>query len=103
METLRGFCCTVSDCGCVRAPLVIIESISELGEADLERKIALGKELLDLAEVLEPGTGFFRGKLLLDLVPAMMQRTKRRAESRSISKKEALVGPNETHRPDETT
>lgn len=58
----------------------------------MDRKIALSEELLDLAEVLEPGRGFFRGKLLLDLVPALMQRTKRRVESRSIRKQDALVG-----------
>lgn len=63
----------------------------EMGETDLERKISLGKELLAIAELLEPGQSVFRGKLLLDMIPALMQQTKRKVINRLINSQIASV------------
>lgn len=62
-----------------------------MGETDLERKISLGRELLAMAEVLEPGLGNFRGNVLLGMVPALIQQTKRKAGNRRIKRIEILV------------
>lgn len=64
---------------------------TELGETDLERKIFLCKELLEMAEILEPGMSLFRAKLLLELLPALMCRTKGKLQNGIIGKHEAQV------------
>lgn len=66
-------------------------AFEELGETDLERKISLCMELLEIAEVLEPGMSLFRGKLLLDLLPALMGQTRGKLQNGIMNKHEAKV------------
>lgn len=68
-----------------------VNAFAELGETDLERKISLSKELLEIAEVLEPGKSLFRAKLLLDLLPALMCQTRAKLQNGIIDKHEAKV------------
>lgn len=60
--------------------------LSELSDQLLKRKIDLCHELLELADVLEPGWSRFRGTLLLDLQAAMTVQTKREYEAGKITK-----------------
>lgn len=64
----------------------------EIGDTDLSRKISLCYELLDVAEILEPGSSIFRGKLLIDLQEALHVQTKRQLKAKIISLAEAKVG-----------
>lgn len=57
----------------------------EICDTDLNRKISLCQELLDVAAILEPGSGIFRGKLLVDMQEAMCVQTERRLSNRDIS------------------
>lgn len=59
--------------------------IIEIGDTDLNRKIDLCNELLEIAEILEPGQGLFRGKLLIDLQEALSYRTERQLNDQTIS------------------
>lgn len=60
-------------------------SILEIGDTELNRKISLCKELLDVAEILEPGRSIFRGRLLVDLQEAQFVQTERLITNREIS------------------
>lgn len=57
----------------------------EIGDTDLNRKISLCRELLDVAKILEPGRSIFRGKLLVDLQEALYVQTERLLSNRDIS------------------
>lgn len=57
----------------------------EIGDTELSRKISLCKELLKIAEKLEPGRSIFRGKILLDLQEALCVQTERQLNNRDIS------------------
>lgn len=48
-------------------------------------------ELLELAEILEPGASIFRGKLLIDLQEALRIQTKRKLNDNLIPKVDAQV------------
>ncbi|XP_971538.2 SET domain-containing protein SmydA-8 [Tribolium castaneum] len=52
----------------------------ELSSDLIDRKIELCKELLAVAEVLEPGQSWFRGLLLYDLFEALVAKAERRGE-----------------------
>ncbi|KAL4707889.1 hypothetical protein ACJJTC_010324 [Scirpophaga incertulas] len=64
-------------------------TLSELPDELLKRKIDLCNELLELADILEPGWSRFRGTLLLDLQAAMTVQTKRDFEADKITKGDA--------------
>lgn len=57
----------------------------------LDRKIKLCQELLEVADVLEPGFSRFRGCLLYDLQAAMVVQAKRDYASDKLTKQEAGV------------
>lgn len=57
----------------------------------LQRKIDLCNELLEIAEVLEPGYSRFRGNLLYDLQAAMAVQAKCEYENEKITKNAAKV------------
>ncbi|XP_031638498.1 SET and MYND domain-containing protein DDB_G0273589 [Contarinia nasturtii] len=57
----------------------------EIGDTDLDRKISLCRELLEVAEILEPGKSVFRGRLLIDLQEALFVQTERLITNREIS------------------
>lgn len=57
----------------------------DLGDTDLSRKIALCKELLSVAEIIEPGQSLFRGKLLIDLQESLSIQTERKLQEQTIS------------------
>lgn len=63
----------------------ILINVTEICDTDLNRKISLCQELLDVAAILEPGSGIFRGKLLVDMQEAMCVQTERRLSNRDIS------------------
>lgn len=58
---------------------------TEIGDTDLSRKISLCNELLQVAQVVEPGESIFRGKLLVDLQEALCVQTERQLSGRDIS------------------
>lgn len=64
----------------------------EIGDTELHRKISLCIELLEVAEILEPGKSIFRGKLLVDLQEAVLVQTERYLKNGEISKLVARVG-----------
>lgn len=57
----------------------------------LRRKIDLCHELLEIADILEPGYSRFRGNLLYDLQAAMVVQTKRDYDNETITKDAAKV------------
>lgn len=63
----------------------------EIGDTDLSRKISLCNELIHVAETIEPGSGLFRGKLLVDLQEALTVQTERQFTDKTISAVVALV------------
>lgn len=63
----------------------------ELNDKCLQRKIDLCNELLEIAEILEPGYSRFRGNLLYDLQAAMVVQAKRDYEIEKITKEAAKV------------
>lgn len=63
----------------------------ELNDAGLNRKISLCRELLDLADILEPGFNHFRGSLLLDLQGSLAVQAKREFNNGLITKEAAQV------------
>lgn len=63
----------------------------EIGDTDLSRKISLCRELIQVAEIIEPGSGLFRGKLLVDLQEASTIQTERQFTNKDISAVVALV------------
>lgn len=58
----------------------------------MERKIDLCHELLEVANLLCPGSSRFRGSLLYDLQAALVIQTKRNYEQEKITKLAANVG-----------
>lgn len=64
---------------------------SEISEENLNRKIELCQELLDVADILEPGFSKFRGLLLYDLQAAVVVQAKRRYDSGEISREDVEV------------
>jgi hypothetical protein len=64
---------------------------TELSDRLLERKINLCTELLEVADVLEPGTTRLRGLLLYDLQAAMVVQAKRDLASDKVTKAAAQV------------
>ncbi|XP_044252838.1 SET domain-containing protein SmydA-8-like [Tribolium madens] len=54
--------------------------LEELSLKLIDRKIELCKELLEIAEVLEPGQSWFRGLLLYDLFEALVTKDERRGK-----------------------
>lgn len=58
---------------------------AEIGDTDLSRKISLCQELLKVAQILEPGRGIFRARLLVDMQEALFAQTERRLNNREIS------------------
>lgn len=65
--------------------------VAEISDDDLERKIELCQELLDVADILEPGLSKFRGLLLYDLQEAMVVQAKRRYENEEMSREDVEV------------
>lgn len=65
--------------------------ILELTDAGVQRKIDLCNELLEIAELFEPGWSHFRGNLLLDLQEAMVIQIKREFAKDLITKQGAQV------------
>ncbi|KAJ9579509.1 hypothetical protein L9F63_004828 [Diploptera punctata] len=63
--------------------------LSELSDALVERKINLCTELLEIADVLDPGASRLRGLLLYDLQAAMVVQAKRDLENEKITKSAA--------------
>lgn len=57
----------------------------------MERKTSLCLELLDLANIFEPGSSHFRGKILLDLQETMALQAKREYDNGLITKNGAQV------------
>lgn len=57
----------------------------------MKRKIDLCHELLEVADVLDPGWTRFRGTLLLELQAAMAVQIKREFESGKLTKEGAQV------------
>lgn len=57
----------------------------------LKRKIDLCHELLEVADILEPGWSRFRGTLLLELQAAMAIHIKREFEADKLTKANAQV------------
>lgn len=64
---------------------------TEICDTDLNRKISLCQELLEVAGILEPGCGIFRGKLLVDMQEALFVQTERQFSHREISSVVAKV------------
>jgi hypothetical protein len=64
---------------------------TELSDRLLERKINLCTELLEIADVLDPGATRLRGLLLYDLQAAMVVQAKRDLASDEITKAAAQV------------
>lgn len=60
----------------------------------IERKIQLCRDLLEVADILEPGLSRFRGCLLYDLQAAITVQTKRDYAKEKITKKAAQVSNN---------
>lgn len=60
-------------------------------DAAIQRKIDLCNELLKLAEIFEPGTGRFRGLLLLALQESLTVQTKRKFNNDLVTKDIAHV------------
>lgn len=65
--------------------------IAEITDELLERKIELCQELLDVAEILEPGFSKFRGLLLYDLQAAVVVQAKRRYQDGEVSREDVEV------------
>lgn len=57
----------------------------------IERKITLCHEMLEVADILCPGSSTFRGSLLYDLQAAMVVQTRRNYEQGKITKQAASV------------
>lgn len=57
----------------------------------LQRKIDLCHELLEIADILEPGYSRFRGNLLYDLQSAMVVQAKRDYDDDKITKEATKV------------
>ena len=64
---------------------------SEITDAGLSRKIELCMELLEIADLFEPGASHFRGKVLLDLQEAITVQTKREYDNDLLTKGGAQV------------
>ena len=64
---------------------------TELSNKLLERKINLCTELLEVADILDPGASRLRGLLLYDLQVAMVVQAKRDLASNKITKAAAQV------------
>lgn len=71
--------------------MIAFLSHTEIGDTDLNRKISLCLELLEVAGILEPGKSIFRGKLLVDLQEAYSAQIDRRLNDGEISKVVARV------------
>lgn len=81
--------------GCCQLCLLqIICNVSDLNNAALKRKITLCHELLDILNVLQPGSSQARGTLLLELQEAMLVQTKRELASEIVTKEAAQVTNN---------
>lgn len=61
--------------------------VSEITDELIERKIQLCRELLEIADILEPGLSRFRGYLLHDLQAAMVVQAKRDYANGKMTKK----------------
>ncbi|XP_068617853.1 SET domain-containing protein SmydA-8 [Battus philenor] len=61
-------------------------TLAELSDDMLKRKVELCRELLELADKLEPGWTRFRGTILLELQSAMSMQTKREFETQKLTK-----------------
>ncbi|GAB0093570.1 SET domain-containing protein [Sergentomyia squamirostris] len=64
--------------------------MSQLNDAALIRKVDLCRELLEVANELEPGYSFFRGYLLMDLQAVLAIQAKRDFDSKVIDREETL-------------
>ncbi|KAI4456165.1 set and mynd domain containing arthropod-specific member 4 isoform a [Holotrichia oblita] len=64
-------------------------NICDIADDLVERKITLCHELLEVADILCPGSSRFRGSLLYDLQAAMVVQTRRSYEQEKITKQAA--------------
>lgn len=62
--------------------------LNEIGEALIERKTQLCEELIEIADVIEPGLSSFRGFLLLDLYVTKLELFKRYTAKEMIDQEE---------------
>lgn len=83
------------NCNSIGRPLLPINislSFIEISDDLLERKIELCQELLQVADILEPGFSKFRGLLLHDMQAAIVVQAKRRYENGELSREDVEVG-----------